>query len=110
MKRSMDFDKQLEEAIGKAPDYKLPDHFADRVVRKIEMKKIRFDRRINAVVIMASCGFLLLAALSFVLFTTREMLQQMLDLSGWAVLIGVMVVLIQALDHRLVKKNLPDHH
>lgn len=96
-------DEHLDEALGKAPEYELPYGFADKVMRRIEINKLALDRRIQVVTLMASLGFVLVAAICMVAFLDGDTLSQLANSAGWILLSGVMIVLIQYLDQKLVK-------
>lgn len=103
MKKEVGIDKKLDAALSRSPDFGFSAGFADKVVRRIEMKKLAADRRTSLVVILASVGFLILAAGCLLIFAETKTLNQMVDFGGWALMIGVMVVVIQYLDQKLVK-------
>lgn len=107
MKKGANMDEQLDAALRKPLEYQLPDDFSKRIIQKIELREKALDRKANLILWGSTFGFVVLAAICFVLFSPNEILVEMLDISGWAVLIGLLVVVFQVLDNRLLRKKLP---
>lgn len=78
MKNIEDFDKMLDKALATPPAYEYPSHLAMKVSRKILLRKLTNDRRIQQVQYMAIGGFSLVTLLLMVIIIGPD------DLSKWA--------------------------
>lgn len=96
-------DNLLDQALKTPVDYQLPGDFTDRVMRRIELKKAMTDRRVAWVQLAAGVAFAL-AALGLMLVLLPKGTAA-LDTLLWGALIGLLVVVFQVLDQRLVVRG-----
>ncbi len=96
-------DELIDKAIGKSPEYELPGNFADQVLRKIAERQAASDRQVYWMQFGAVAGFIVLSVICLAIFVDLKSLASLVDITGWAVILGVLIVIFQVLDHRLVK-------
>lgn len=105
MSRKKTFDEQLDDALKMKPEFTLPHDFSDQVIRKIEAKRVIEEKRSAYLLVGSIIGFLLLSGICLLIFVDQETIKELMGISGWAVVIGLMVVVIQVLDSKLVRKK-----
>lgn len=98
-------DDHLEKALKAEPGFFLPEDFADKVLHKIEKRKEAEERKYAYSLIGIIVGFLILSGVCLGVFLRKEVLAQLMDVSGWAAVIGLLVVIIQVLDKKLLRKR-----
>ena len=105
-----DIEQQIESALSREPDFKLPANFADRLVSMIESAKAK-ERRLE-ICLMGFGAFLFLIALIVVIVLTdfKLSLNGFSFLSNHIGLIGfgiVFIALLNLLDKKLMRKTQP---
>lgn len=106
MSRTEDqMDKKLEELLRTPPEFNLSEGFQDRVFRKIAQREAVSTRAYSWVYALAIAIFLIAAVICLVLFSNTGSLTGLLEIGSWGAMIGVLVVIFQLLDNRLVRKK-----
>ena len=109
MKKNLE--NEIETALKKEPAFKLSKDFSYNVVKALRAKEKRAQRRIYfwmlfGIVFMCGSGALLVVGFFPDLLSTFSPENQVNSLIPMAVVVGVLVVLIQYLDKRLIKDRL----
>lgn len=78
---------------------------SEEIIKKIEKKEQR--KNIFFIILSISGSLLIIASILGGIFYLygKEGFQHIQDFTGWAVLIGILVVIIQFLDHKLVRRK-----
>lgn len=96
------FEQEFDRALRSAPEFHLPKDFSDQVVNKIDHRTEIEQRRQAIFMVAGIVAFLLLSAICLAIYVDMEVLQQLMGISGWGVLTGLLVVAIQLLDQNLL--------
>ncbi|MEM9327681.1 MAG: hypothetical protein AAGA85_18580 [Bacteroidota bacterium] len=78
----------------------------DGVLHKLSLRKEQSKRRYWLFVLLITTSFVVVGFGSLVIFMGWESFREIKDLSIYGILIGLMVVLIQYLDDKLLKRDL----
>ena len=103
--RQDEIDQKLAEALKRPVEVSMSADFSDRVLAKIGKREVLMDRSVKWVYGLAMFGFLISASVCLLIFADRDTLVYLPQIGVWGLLIGVMVMAIQWLDHKLVRKK-----
>jgi len=103
--RQDEIDQKLEEALKRPLEVSMPADFSDRVLTKIHQREAAMDSSMKWVYGLAMSGFLLSGLICLVIFADKDSLALLPEIGLWGLLIGVMVMVFQWLDHKLVRKK-----
>ena len=96
----------LEEALRKEPDFDFKSGFHDQVIRKIRKHEKSHQQWLYGVIMAGTLTIFGIGAVLVSYFGGFEMLKDMGQIVPMAILLGIIVVIIQFLDKKLVKDKL----
>jgi|GEM_PF-3563876 len=96
----------LERELRKSLKFELPADFSSQVIQKIEADQQREAARTKWIYLAAVMGFVALSVVALIIFIPAEAKSQMLQIVGWSIPLGLLVVLFQYLDQKFVKKRI----
>jgi len=98
-------DRRLDEALSTPMEIMFSDKFAYQVSRKIELRNLAVDKKIQNISLIASIFFTIVSILLLVIILNDAILTEFKNWGGWAVTFGVLVLIFQLIENKIMRKK-----
>lgn len=105
MINNYDLDKRLDEVLALPMQTKFSDDFAYRISRKIEIRNLADDKKIQNISLIATVLFTVVSLLLLIAILNESFISQIQNWGTWAVLFGVLVLIFQIIENKLLRGN-----
>lgn len=99
-------DRIVEEALSREPEFKLDAHFKDQVIIEVRKRERAKKRRLNALLLAITLVTTSFGIALIFIFKLDGLFRQLSGVVPIGIFIGVLVVIVQFLDRKLIKEQM----